>query len=81
MEWRLDHGAEVVTIESGEGVVVSKLDLLRIVDQTGEKALGCFALRKGVNLFAGAPEFARFRFVGENRGAPVRLASRPEQKR
>src|SRR6516165_10251008 len=30
------------------GVVVTKLDLLRIVDQIGEKAVGCVALRKGV---------------------------------
>jgi hypothetical protein len=30
------------------GVVVTKLDLLRIVDQIGEKAPGCVALRKGV---------------------------------
>ena len=29
-------------------MVVTKLDLLRIVDQIGEKALGCVALRKGV---------------------------------
>jgi hypothetical protein len=29
-------------------VVVTKLDLLRIVEQIGEKALGCVALRKGV---------------------------------
>jgi hypothetical protein len=29
-------------------VVVTKLDLLRIFDQIGEKARGCVALRKGV---------------------------------
>ena len=39
MEWRLDHGAEVVTIEPGDALVV-KLDLLRIVDQIAKKGAG-----------------------------------------
>ena len=39
MEWRLDHGAEVVTIEPGD-VLVVKLDLLRIVDQIAKKGAG-----------------------------------------
>jgi DNA invertase Pin-like site-specific DNA recombinase len=45
VEWRLDHGAEVATIEAGDVLVVTKLDwlahstldLLRIVDQIGKE--------------------------------------------
>jgi hypothetical protein len=30
VEWRLDHGAEVVTIEAGDVLVVTKLDRLAL---------------------------------------------------
>jgi hypothetical protein len=40
VEWRLDHGAEVVTIEPGDVLVVTRLDLLRIVDQIAKEGAG-----------------------------------------
>jgi hypothetical protein len=47
VEWRLDHGAEIATIEAGDLLVLIKLtgwratlDLLQIVDQIGRQGAG-----------------------------------------